>query len=85
MVRSLPSAKALWCAWRPRGRRGLRNSGSVPLTHLVLQVRPGTISGGPISDGYRLPEPPRMGVVTCMLRGRDGIRHKKQAGMMPAW
>ena len=42
----------------PEGRRGVRNSGSVPLTHLVLQVRPGTISGGPISDGYRLPEPP---------------------------
>ncbi len=42
----------------PDGRRGLRNTGAVPLTHLVLQVRPGTVLGGPIDDGYRLPEPP---------------------------
>ena len=43
----------------PNGRRSLRNTGAVPLTHLVLQVRPGTVQGGPIDDGYRLPEPPR--------------------------
>ena len=42
----------------PDGRRGLRNTGAVPLTLLVLQVRPGTVLGGPIDDGYRLPEPP---------------------------
>lgn len=42
----------------PEGHRGLRNTGISPLTHLVLQVRPGTIVGGPIEDGYRLPTAP---------------------------
>lgn len=42
----------------PEGHRGLRNTGCTPLTHLVLQVRPGTVQGGPIADGYRLPTAP---------------------------
>ena len=42
----------------PEGHRSLRNTGTSPLTHLVLQVRPGTIVGGPIEDGYRLPDTP---------------------------
>ncbi|WP_417070644.1 cupin domain-containing protein [Niveibacterium terrae] len=38
----------------PEGARAWRNTGSEALSFLVLQVRPGSISGGPVEDGYPL-------------------------------
>lgn len=42
----------------PAGKRGYRNTGATPLTLIVLQVRPGTLSAGPIEDGVLLEDPP---------------------------
>ena len=38
----------------PQGARAYRNTGSVPLNFLVLQVKPGTVTGGSIEDGIPL-------------------------------
>ena len=40
----------------PQGARAYRNTGKAALNFLVLQVKPGTVTGGPIEDGIPLKE-----------------------------
>jgi len=43
----------------PAGARAYRNTGSGPLYFIVLQVKPGTVTGGSIEDGIPLETPLR--------------------------
>lgn len=42
----------------PRTQRCWRNTGTVPLTCVVIQAKEGSLEGATLADGYLAPEPP---------------------------